>query len=101
MKGAVQAGKWRGYCVIFLITLTDAAWRKATAVCAACKPKITHIFVHNTKTKFMGWERRVGSYSWDIHEQKSQIDWSLCLCVLHLECCASLSKQIKKGRCSS
>ena len=53
MEGAVQAGEWRGYHVIFPIKLTDAAQRKATAVYAACKPKITHIIVHNIKTKFM------------------------------------------------
>lgn len=52
MEGVVQAGKWRGYHVLYLIKLTDAAQRKAIAVCAACKPKITHI-VHNIKTKFL------------------------------------------------
>lgn len=67
MEGVVQAGKWREYHVLYLIKLTDAAQRKAIAVYAACKPKITHI-VHNIKTKFLGGG---GGYPWDIHEQKS------------------------------
>lgn len=67
MEGAVQAGKWTGYHVILLIKVTDAAQSKTTAVCAACKPKITHTVVHNTKTKFKEGEK----LCLDIHQQKS------------------------------
>lgn len=52
MDGAVQAGKWMGYHVILPIKVTDSAQRKATAVYAAFKPKITHTVVHNIETKF-------------------------------------------------
>lgn len=61
MEGVVQAGKWRGYHVLYLIKLPGAAQRKAVAVCAACKPKITHI-VHNIKTKFLRGDAILGTF---------------------------------------